>query len=1012
MTKIYGFAERNTAPGNATWGGTVPVLNDANHNTEVILATTNHSAYVNTLDGLKRYIANGAHTASDATMTQAGNKPELAGAAAFSSAFYRQFETAPGKYKFRIATGTTAAIATPSRFALFKGNRDTVRARWPGSLLPWSSGMALVNGTQSILSSVDNTVWTINHTGAGVAGAVEPSGSGATFNDGPGGAGGKVWSRVNYANGEQLIALYYHRATHNGASTIGETGPTPTHGGSPVAAASWGTVECEIEFTGSQGNSVFLERLSGVNGYLRYHSYQEVLPTLVDVALYDEFSDPLGTTLNPWCHERLGLQIARISQVNGAVDMQIVGPDAAYLGVQMISGQAWIVSTAMKPDAAGGTAVNASVRQTDATAEPTTHDTPISGVWQSSQGKPTTGIDIWRSAESWPKRKQAFTVFDAVWPGAVGPADNIVTCNSGATLKSVIEGLAHGPANTVKHEVRVQDGTYTGYIQIAKRDYGSGWVRIVRAPGHNPIFRMSVSFICRKVHWNLTGILWANNPATMAGQTYCLQCPSPGTGGINNDGTGWAVIQVDNPTMGVLVDPTLNATDYRNWVLVADGLDEDNWQFLSMGHGESVVVRNAKFYGMRACIVPVNVRCVIAENCDVRRIKADFLPFKSGGTASDVMGVFPDDNMHVLCRRTSYRDCIDEADWVTTAHQDVVQQQRVYTEYNWAANGGGRVVNDLFAVYEKDGPQRVYRVVSTTGAGLFGATPPVGTVVGTDETNGDLVVEYVHTIPVIDVYLVFEDNDMTASAPARGGAPVQNQIDSNSGRGQRTWLIAFNNVSCTVADIGYTIGGPGKAWVDQCTMISPSEIGTRAETLLPAGQGIGVVRDGKIRSTGCVVEELGYFSLNHNAAAARKFDDHSTIVRRLAPGEPSPLLTFAGPFETVASGPRAGWRHFPALDDSGLNSPEAYRQQLRSMLRTIDGSGAGIVSGWEPYADPEVVLPKGEWVTLTKEQFELLEIRVPSDAEVGASPMAQIRWRRGGVPYAALDGVDVIVDVS
>lgn len=943
---LYLFPVRSTPAGHASWPDIRAFeVNDAAVCTTPIVAAA--AGFIPTTDGLRQIYSSGFANRANASVTEAGGNPLLGGRGALG---WIDWYGNPGTYDVRIATGLPDQVGTKSWVAVFDGKRDFVRNLWTGSDLKlWTAGLALANGKNTVIVP-DGGIWQISHTGTGAAGTNAPNGAGVlvagysgdshTFTDNA----GKVWTRLNYPDGVQLKALYFLQAAHAGRTVVGEVGPTEADPGvDNVPVATWGARSVQLSVSGRYGPQMTF--MAATTAWLRGISLQEHAPVLQDIALKDQQGQDVGAAPTLFCHEAVGLEVLEIVRASGDADLQLVGDHADYFEiVTRANGSLWIRAAAPIPDAQAGD-LDLGVTQTDLNASgPTAHTTWFTaGDLVSSLGKPLTGKFARMPTLQWRGRKlNVMDHYDARWPGAVGAPTATYTVAGAAALVATYNGLAAGAASMARHRILLQDGVYEGSHALQSKNFGGGWCLIEPAPGHNPQVAMAFAATFRKVMFR--GVTFIPDTARRAASgTYQFLLSEPGPAPAN----GFTVLKFEDCKWGA----GFAGVDLVEWAQQQAALPSSStdkyWQALFAPHAESIEFQNCHFKGTRVSIAVQAARLLVLEDCDTQWSRADFLSMTNAAFAS-TRGVFPDDHMRVVMRRITLRNEIDFIDYTNAAHTDLAQVNRQVNDNNWLP-GITSWANGTLFVDERTYPVRVYKIVAG-GGGAFGANPPAGTVPNVNEVNGAVTVAFQYEIPPNNLYLVFEDIAMNADGPLRGLAARQSAIDSNEFRGQKTIIYAFDCVLATSNIIGL-FSGSGEVHAAHCAYPSQAHLSliaspTVSDTPLKNSNGTW---NGKIWSFRNVVQQPAYVTWPQFGGS--KFESDTDIVQRFEPTSPDPHLVYAGPFVTVASGDNLGWRHAPSLDDSGTNSPAAFRAQLRAIYGPAAGVSAGILSALDAVPD-------------------------------------------------------------
>lgn len=949
MAKSYRFLFMGSAAGSG-WpapGRQQFDVNDSTANTEVITADGGSLDPITTIDGLKTYVCRLAGSYSNRSATNAGytvNTNEraamLGGNVNITSYTAFVFHTNPGDYNLRVALGSPSGGVTVHVFAIFEGTllSTVLNGTSPSKYLP---GMG-VSKTTAIISPIDGTVWRTK--AAGTAGTDAPNGLG-NANQEYIDNNGVTWYRLNWPNGDQCKAAFFiHNTATTAANQVLDTSKTP------VSTGTWGNHSATINCSGLHGPAFTVYRISALP--LSTLEFTEIENPLQDVRLVNH---ELVVETNPtfYCLERQGFELFKIVQVTGPSNFSLLGAHAPYYEIVKIGLDYYLTSKSPVPDSMAGP-LDLTIRQTNGNV---TRDTTINGTLVAT-GKPQNdNFYEFMPSRQWMLEKPVWELYNDPtirWDGTNNePADVVATVNSFASLQAYFDTIKDSitPANTTKYEVLFEEGIYEGRGGLPDLDFGTGWVRFKPAPGHNPVWSMSLGWCVRRLEI-VAGFTVLPDPAKMGGlNAFTLSDPSGGmAAGIKNGGRLASAV-LDQFHAGAYYDPNISDSD---WLFLPKGQNE--WNFVAVKNSEFFCLKNTNIWHIRLGVSITNTRLAVVENCDVRKGRQDFLQYRPAGLG-DETGIWADDSTNVIVDNCTVRDECDDALYSSTAHVDVVQQVRQVTENSWgpgkvappARDGiiyGGFVIPDTF-------PMKVYHVTinDNEGINLLGLTPPTGTVIGAEEVNGDVTVKFAGYIPPATSRIIVRNLNSYCDGPLRGSAVRQTGIDSNSDRGQFNYQSWFNCCIATPNQLGVGVSGPGEGWVSRCVMSPQGSLSTRADAKdTPLRPRVQLTGKAKIYSVANVCADA---SSDGGGAHpdGRKYEDRTTKIATFLT-DPSSILN--GPFYQLDAidSPNHGLWHYPYINDTGNNSRDEFRTQLRSILRPLDSTVGFIqAEGGEPTPD-------------------------------------------------------------
>ena len=474
----------------------------------------------------------------------------------------------PGDCELRMAMGhASSTMSGTIGVAIFDGEAGALRTNWDHyNVKTWSAGMS-VNGGLCLISTIDRTVWKNGSTGlvAGSLSTDEPRGTDPTYTD----SNGVIWTRVDWPDGEQVVALHLLRATLSGntPNTVINADGTPQH------VNTWGNVSVPITVGGARGSRLTFLPLQSANvNDIRSISLTYKTPfTLANTWIYDRAGYDRGVTPDLHARDPASKPLYRIGRENGLSLFRLTGDMAPYLSVQLRGTEYWIyTSGVLIPDALAGPQTATLWQDDDDATNAPSLGTVLTFNVISSQGKPITPGDVnaMIRTTTWLYKKRVQDLVDA--RTRIAPdnetADVIVTVSSLAGLADAMHAIPQ-PADGRKYEIIVQgSGTWSGYLTRTgggspkPLDMGTGWLRIKGSPNGSPKLNIHFSTYQRHVRW--TGLSMPNDPELRNGEIFTLLFDEPGRGGINGVAGRFNKVLIDHCEFGMAFATNYHAQSY------------------------------------------------------------------------------------------------------------------------------------------------------------------------------------------------------------------------------------------------------------------------------------------------------------------------------------------------------------------------------------------------------------------------------------------------------------------
>ncbi|OQW33976.1 MAG: hypothetical protein A4E20_12165 [Nitrospira sp. SG-bin2] len=839
--------------------------------------------------------------------------PRIAGWHTFSSGNNRLKVDVPqpGSYKLRLAFGSSAA----ARQACFVFDGDD-----PGTFTIWAASTTYTADVSRVF--VNGNIYICRQTGASAASG-GPTGTGTGIVDGA--------TRWDYVSTPILVVDSVTNVAANSIySANGET----------VAGTAWptGTTEPTVNIT--KGFFTIVRRPS-LTSNLRHVAYELQITPLAAATLTNDVNDPL-TEL--YCNQPIGKKIARIAVASGANAFTLGGTLASYYAIQQFGSQYWIVAAARMPDsvvAGGGSLI---VIQTDASAP----GSPYSTTFTTSGGTPnltlvsSQGRDVNTSllglcsTEAWLHYKTEFDYLTAnEWPGYTNqPFVSDVTVNSSASLASAISAIT--PNGTGWYRIRLQNGTYsTGNTVLANKDFGTGGLLIEPDSGHDPEISGGFTLHMNSLHirgLKLTGVTATSYILTMAvvldGVFNRVRVTGNRIGGMFKTGAGPAPAESGN---------------FKSFALCASAS-----QFIS---------RDNIYNGLVTCNNVFSTGLFVDIGNDYQNVLDDTNAVSVAQYNNAPTAAMPANKMRVVSDKATQRNAVDYYNTLVGQgpHRDYFQFRTLLGSlgivkgysYGRSFTAGDYCYNSF--------NNNIY-LCTTGGTSAGSGSGPTGT--GTGIVDGTAIFSFHEAynfqgfeLSVVFVNAVILSDGVTYNDS--GGYRYTTQIDcildSSASVPQKLTLTTMNVICASRAAYGVSVAQSAAgsvANVEFCTFAGAAQnplsggLGMRNDAWIRGYEtGLGYGGSTRIRARNNVLA-LAPSSQSNNLA-----DEGNVIVKfgsgTVAPDRPTDRLN--GPFQTNADGL---WE-YPGVQDDGLNTQSAFRQQMFSYLKMPSLAAGAQTAGGE-----------------------------------------------------------------
>jgi hypothetical protein len=889
------------------------------------------------IDGIHNYGRSGSTgTSSDASQSNSGSNPLLAGYNTISSAgatFFRELEA--GTYDFRGAIGSQ--IGSTDYLTLFEGTFSALQngvapysnplTNSPANLAPWVATHAYSQGDGVIVP--DFGVWEC--TVAGTSGSTAPSGGSkdTTTTDGT-----VTWKHSG------RFALLVMSGTNSSAHVIDQNSVN-------TLCTDWASQTPKtFTLTGRFGTSGVLA-LKTLGGTMRVRqlSFRLQTPTLTDLLVRDELGLDQGTTPTIYAGQPANYPALHISGVGtlNTTNVSLTGALASYFNVVNISGGIWLAAnnTPIPDSLAGSQTLN--IIQTDANSNGSPHTTALTCTVVSSQGKPTDeSLEAKITTQTWLESKRILDKHADLWNPDYGSI-TFSTTTDVTDAASYLTALSGVTADNNWHRIRLQNGTYDGsYVSSIRKAFGvDGGLVIEPYPGHDPEFNYAFQDIA--VHG-----LWVRNLKVIGDKSRANNVVTPmfdfsdaGATGISGSGLHNKVI-FDNVRFGLGYGTGYTNSSYGNVMKL--------FQFIQ---GEQAIIKNCSLDYARSFGTTSGMHLVSITNNFAKRVVEDTFDgdciFDYDSTTGTTAG-FGDNHTYINVENNVNCYEFDFTGYVTYNHPDFFQRR------TWGQDMDGWSPNATFSTNQKcfnlhSTPKRVYQC--TTG-GTTASSGNGPSTTGSGITDGTCVWTYLadYNDEGATVYLRLWNNSLSAACPladdgsqAVPGPPIGRQVFIDSGGGHLSPIVVtiVNNATATKSSYGYKIISPGTMNAEFNTMVGPWAINSVQPESSLDKQYIrsSVGSDSNtVRSFHNVVQQA---SSSNNLLAV--FDE---VIVNFVNGGSDPNTKLVGPF--VLSGGVANRYVLTALADDGTADASTFDTRLRSMLRSTSGT-AGIY--FEPSTSSE-----------------------------------------------------------